>query len=123
MKIALENQSVDELMKLRRDLNEVLERKVIELQGQLKALGSGIDIPEARPRSKMYGRKVPAKYHDTQGHTWAGRGQTPRWLRDKLKRGAKLEDFAVGAKRRRATRHPQKKSKAAAEPEKTEAAE
>jgi DNA-binding protein H-NS len=38
---------------------------------------------------------VPVKYRDRAGNTWAGRGAQPRWLREKLKTGAKLEDFAV----------------------------
>ena len=29
------------------------------------------------------------------GNSWAGRGAQPVWLRQKLKDGAKLEDFAV----------------------------
>src|SRR5262249_54352007 len=46
-------------------------------------------------RSSLKGRKVPVKYRDKSGNTWAGRGAQPRWLREKLKAGAKLEDFAV----------------------------
>jgi hypothetical protein len=43
----------------------------------------------------MKGRKVPIKYRDKEGNTWAGRGAQPVWLREKLKGGARLEDFAV----------------------------
>jgi hypothetical protein len=43
----------------------------------------------------MKGRKVPIKYRDRSGNTWAGRGAQPAWLREQLKAGAKLEDFAV----------------------------
>jgi H-NS histone C-terminal domain len=43
----------------------------------------------------MKGRKVPIKYRDKEGNTWAGRGAQPVWLREKLKAGAKFEDFAV----------------------------
>jgi DNA-binding protein H-NS len=46
----------------------------------------------------MKGRKVPIKYRDKAGNTWAGRGAQPVWLREKLKAGAKLEDFAVHKK-------------------------
>jgi len=61
----------------------------------------------------MKGRKVAVKYRDKEGNTWAGRGAQPVWLREKLKAGAKLEDFAVhknvasrkkSKKRRRAKR-------------------
>jgi DNA-binding protein H-NS len=33
----------------------------------------------------MKGRKVPAKYRDKEGNTWAGRGAQPVWLREKIK--------------------------------------
>jgi DNA-binding protein H-NS len=39
--------------------------------------------------------EVAAKFRDRSGNTWAGRGAQPVWLREKLKAGAKLEDFAV----------------------------
>ena len=45
--------------------------------------------------NSLKGRKVPIKYRDRSGNTWAGRGAQPVWLREKLKAGAKLEDFAV----------------------------
>jgi H-NS histone family protein len=38
------------------------------------------------------------KYRNREGNTWAGRGAQPVWLREKLKAGAKLEDFAVESK-------------------------
>jgi len=37
---------------------------------------------------------VPVKYRDKEGNTGAGRGAQPVWLREKLKAGAELEDFA-----------------------------
>ena len=54
--------------------------------------------------------EVPVKFRDRSGNTWAGRGAMPVWLRDKIKAGAKLEDFAVdrtrakGRKKRRKTK-------------------
>jgi H-NS histone C-terminal domain len=35
------------------------------------------------------------KYRDGAGNGWSGRGAHPVWLREKLKAGAKLEDFSV----------------------------
>ena len=63
----------------------------------------------------MKGRKVPIKYRDKEGNTWAGRGAQPRWLRDKLKDGAKIEDFAVektAASRKASPRKYKKRRKA-----------
>ena len=64
-------------------------------------------------RSPMKGRKVPVKYRDRAGNTWAGRGAQPRWLREKLKAGAKLNDFAVAKSvaARKATARKTKKAK------------
>jgi hypothetical protein len=59
------------------------------------AFEAGGQIGSGGRRSSMKGRKVPVKYRDKEGNTWAGRGAQPVWMREKLKAGAKLEDFAV----------------------------
>jgi DNA-binding protein H-NS len=46
----------------------------------------------AHPKSS-----APA-YGDANGNTWGGRGPRPQWLRDALKAGAQLEDFAMKGK-------------------------
>jgi DNA-binding protein H-NS len=85
--------SVDALLKLRDDVEQALSRKANELQDQLSRFGRA---PALRGRgSSLKGRKVPIKYRDRSGNTWAGRGAQPVWLREKLKAGAKLQDFAV----------------------------
>ena len=99
----LSSMSVDALLKLRDDIGEVLTRRAAQLRDELSKLG-GTDR-----RSGLKGRKVPIKYRDRSGNTWAGRGAQPVWLREKLKAGAKLQDFAVHKtaspkKRRRAKR-------------------
>ena len=105
--------SVDALLKLRDDIGNVLERRAKQLREDLSRLGVG----ESRPgrRSRLSGRKVAVKYRDRSGNTWAGRGAQPVWLREKLKAGAKLEDFAVDKKRtsRRASRKNAKKRRKA----------
>jgi DNA-binding protein H-NS len=92
---SLNSMSVDELLKLRDDVGKVLSQKATQLQEQLSALGAEVVVARRGRRSAMKGRKVPIKYRDEEGNTWAGRGAQPRWLREKLKAGAKLEDFAV----------------------------
>jgi H-NS histone family len=92
---SLGSMSVDALLKLREDVGRVLSQKAVQLEDQLSRLGGeGGTGRRARP-SAMKGRKVPIKYRDRSGNTWAGRGAQPVWLREKLKAGAKLEDFAV----------------------------
>ena len=89
--------SVEQLLNLRDDLEKTLSQKAVQLEQKLSRLGG--DVGAGRPgrgrRSAMKGRKVPIKYRDKEGNTWAGRGAQPRWLREKLKVGAKIEDFAV----------------------------
>ena len=95
MKMARANlgsMSIEALIKLRDDIGKVLNQRAVLLQSQLR-LGGEIGIRGGR--SSMKGRKVPVKYRDKEGNTWAGRGAQPVWLREKLKAGAKLEDFAV----------------------------
>ena len=42
--------------------------------------------------------KAPVKYADTNGNTWSGRGQMPRWLTTTLAHtGGLLEDFKIAA--------------------------
>jgi DNA-binding protein H-NS len=50
-----------------------------------------------RGPGKFRGMKIKPKYrHPTdKALTWAGRGSKPRWLLDLLKKGKKLEDFAL----------------------------
>jgi DNA-binding protein H-NS len=92
---SLGSMSVDELLKLRDEVGRVLGQKAVQLEEQLSMLGGDVGTGRRGRRSAMKGRKVAVKYRDKEGNTWAGRGAQPVWLREKLKAGAKLEDFAV----------------------------
>jgi DNA-binding protein H-NS len=102
----LANMSVDALLKLRADVGAALSRRAQELESQLSRLGGEMVSRTKARRSSLKGRKAAVKYRDKSGNTWAGRGAQPIWLRDKLKAGAKLDDFAVNK-----TRTARKKSK------------
>jgi DNA-binding protein H-NS len=92
---SLASLSVGELLKLRDEVGKVLSQKAAQLEEQLSMLGGEVGTARRGRRSAMKGRKVAVKYRDKEGNTWAGRGAQPVWLREKLKAGAKLEDFAV----------------------------
>ena len=93
-KTNLGSMSVEQLLQLRDDVGKELNRKSTELRSQLARLGG--EIAPGRGRgSAMKGRKVPPKYRDSAGNTWAGRGAKPRWLVAGIKEGKKLEDFAI----------------------------
>ena len=95
--------SVDALLKLRSDVEQVLTRRAAQLRDDLSKLSRSRGKVGAHP---LAGRKAPIKFRDKSGNIWAGRGAQPIWLREKLKSGAKLADFAVNKsnKRRRAKR-------------------
>jgi DNA-binding protein H-NS len=87
--------SVEELLKLRDDVGKVISQKAVQLREQLTLLGGEVSTERRGRRSSLKGRKVAIKYRDKEGNTWAGRGAQPVWLQEKLKAGARLEDFAV----------------------------
>jgi DNA-binding protein H-NS len=67
-------------------------------------------VPTKHGKS-LKGTKVAPKFRGPKGETWAGRGLRPEWLKDLIKQGSKLEEFAIGnvtdkkAKRRLAKKH------------------
>lgn len=85
-------------------INE-LEAELAELKGTPRSMPASSakapvkSAPAAKPTkssgSPLAGVKVPAKYADKAGHSWSGRGIHPRWLRDALVKGKKLEDFLI----------------------------
>jgi DNA-binding protein H-NS len=98
MKMARANlgsMSVEALLNLRDEIGKVLNQRAVQLQSQLSRLGGEMGAGRRGRGSSMKGRKVPIKYRDKEGNTWAGRGAQPVWLREKIKAGAKLDDFAV----------------------------
>ena len=98
----LSSASVDALLQLRDEVEQALTRRVTQLRSELSKLGHRtVNVH----KSSLKGRKVPVKYRDRSGNTWAGRGAQPRWLREKLKAGAKLEDFAVHKTPRKSKKH------------------
>src|SRR5947207_2540341 len=112
---SLSSMSVDALLKLRDDIGTLLSQKASQLKDQLSRLGGEVGTGRRGRRGSLKGRKVAIKYRDRSGNTWAGRGAQPLWLREKLKAGAKLEDFAVqktGASRKASPRKSNKRRRA-----------
>src|SRR5262245_14388166 len=104
----LASMSFDALLRLREDIEKILSGKAAQLKNQLSRLEGEISHKRQDRRSALKGRKVAVKYRDRSGNTWAGRGAQPVWLREQLKAGARLEDFAVN---RSAASRTSKKSK------------
>jgi DNA-binding protein H-NS len=91
----LSSASIDTLLRLRDEIADVLAHRAALLREELSKLGHQIGSKGKVRGSSLKGRKVPVKFRDRSGNTWAGRGAQPTWLREKLKAGAKLEDFTV----------------------------
>ncbi len=70
----LASMSVDALLKLRDDIENVLSSKVNILRGQLARLEGKTGYGNRGRPSSLKGRKVAVKYRDGSGNAWAGRG-------------------------------------------------
>jgi DNA-binding protein H-NS len=99
---SLAGMSIDALLTLRDDVGRVLSQKTSELREQLQRL----DFEAARPSTartarvgSLRGRKISPKYRDpdNRANVWAGRGAVPRWMQEKIRAGAKRDDFLIGA--------------------------
>lgn len=94
-----------------KEVEDVVERikEAIAVYG-LTASDLGLGASNGATREsgrKKSGRKPSAKgpaktksaravrFQDGTGNVWVGRGPRPRWLRDALAAGKRLEDFAV----------------------------
>ena len=98
----IEKLSYIELLKLQERVEQAIaEKRAADAQAtkeQLRQMAekAGFDIRE------LYGKRGPkntgfAKYRNPKdsSQTWTGRGRKPNWLVDAVKKGAKLESFAI----------------------------
>lgn len=82
---AIEEKRKDDREDAKRALEELAEKRGFTLS----------DLIGAGGRKK--GGKVAIKYQnpENRSETWTGRGRTPRWLAEKLKKGSKREQFEL----------------------------
>jgi DNA-binding protein H-NS len=89
--------SLESLIELRDKVTSAISDQAEGLRKQLASL-TGTDVGNGRRRgpksgrrrgSALTGRKVAPKYRSKKKPklTWAGRGATPRWMRDEMKAG------------------------------------
>ncbi len=50
---------------------------------------------KARGKTVKAKKVVPAKYRDSKGNSWSGRGKTPLWVRDAIASGQPLETLLI----------------------------
>lgn len=120
-KLNLDNLSMEDLGGLIQRAQSVLNKKeqarIKELRDQARSLAKsqgvtveallGFDKP-ATPKRGLRKRPVKAKKTGTRkpvlpkyrnptnpSEAWSGRGQMPRWMRAKIEKGSKREDFLI----------------------------
>jgi DNA-binding protein H-NS len=99
--MALKSMSVAKLQDLRNQVDAAITQKIrarrSELEMELSALAR--HAPEGLHGKARGGPRgpVPPKYRNPKdpSQTWAGRGLQPRWLKDAIKSGKKLESFLI----------------------------
>ena len=99
-KINLSRMDVQELIDLRKQIEDTLVSQRSTIERQLEALGGSIaslggKVARGGRGSTLKGKKVAPKYRSPDGETWAGRGATPRWLKAAIKERKKLEQFLI----------------------------
>jgi DNA-binding protein H-NS len=100
---SLTKMSLEALIELRDNVTAAINDQAEGLRKQLASLASGGNgrmpgRPVGRSGSTLKGRKVAPKYRSKKNPkvTWAGRGATPRWMRDEMKAGKlKKEAFLI----------------------------
>lgn len=88
---------------LMRQANEILELEKNEAIANIKTLIDqyGIDAKDlglavTRQRANKNAKtNRPAKYRDSEGNEWTGRGRMPIWLAKKVEAGEDREDYLI----------------------------
>jgi DNA-binding protein H-NS len=92
--------TIDELLKLKAEIDDTLTAKISEQRHAVETQLSKLDRFESGKRAARgvrAGTSVAPKYRNPENpsETWAGRGLKPRWLTAAMKGGKKLEHFAI----------------------------
>ncbi len=99
----LENMTLDELKKLRKDVEKAIEtyeaRQLSEARAKLEAQAKemGYSLEEVVGVSKTGSPKRLPKYRHPQNPTltWTGMGRKPKWFIEALEAGMNKEDLEI----------------------------
>jgi DNA-binding protein H-NS len=104
-KVNLEKFSHKDLLELQRDVATAINRRRSEEMTELKrkmaemANASGFDFNELMggKRTSKKGSPAIVKFRNPKdpSQTWTGRGRKPTWMVEALKKGQKMETFAI----------------------------
>jgi len=99
----LDGMSYKQLLDLKEKIQNAIAVKRDEEKASVKAALSDLATKHGFSVDELYGKRSKAKgtsaakYRnpDNPAETWTGRGRKPNWLVAKLKRGGKIEKFAI----------------------------
>ena len=101
-KIEIRSLSIDELWMLHEAVAAMLAEKMTAekklLEGRLRLLTkSAAEHPGKASKFRRPYPPVLPKFRnpDRPSETWAGRGKRPRWLREQLRAGKRMDDFRI----------------------------
>lgn len=101
--IDLDRMSLDELKKLKKDVEKAInsyeDRRKAEVAAELDALAreKGYTLADLSSAPRKRKRPVPPKYRHPENPeiTWSGRGRKPKWIVEALNKGKTLDDLAI----------------------------
>jgi DNA-binding protein H-NS len=97
--IELRDEAEALIKKQAKSQRQMLEKQLANVSRFFADMAPGSGKKRGRPAGKksLAGKRVPPKYRNPKNHseTWAGRGMQPRWMRDRLKQGATMEEFLI----------------------------
>jgi DNA-binding protein H-NS len=99
----LDKMSYAELLKLQERIEAAIAEKRVEDAASTKEALRAMAEKAGFNLNELFGKRGPkkgsagVKYRNPKdaSQTWTGRGRKPNWLVDALKKGAKIESFAI----------------------------
>lgn len=97
--------SVAELTALQKKTQHLIDSKqdaaIAKIYSEMKTMAESVGMTVEQianwGRNKNDTRKVEPRYRDHEDFdkTWTGRGMQPKWIKERLNNGYKLEDFLI----------------------------
>ena len=92
-----ERMSTDELWELHGTISSILSKRIeaekAQLEERLRKLGA-VSMKSRRPYPPV---RPKYKNPSNAAEVWSGRGKQPRWVREQLKTGKRLDQFLIAA--------------------------
>lgn len=95
--------TLKQMIDMHKNLGDAIEDKRKEEREDTRraleelAVKRGFSVADFFGPALKKGGKVAVKFvnPDNRSETWTGRGRTPRWLAEKLKKGGKIDQFKI----------------------------